>query len=174
VGHSLVPYLISSQGLYRLAPDLSAFRRLRLRAVIALDDDEVAFAVGATHRHQALIFRRIVAGERGVVVPELDDDVARARGAFLLFEMAGADQEPRAVFMKDRAVLGDILLVAVHVVNIDPRDPVCLGHPVLPYLFALCGDWPRRQPRACSMSAMMACAAAFGSAAAMIGRPTTR
>ena len=55
-----------------------------LRAVVALDDHEVALANAGcgTFDQMALIFRRVVAGERGLVVLEFEHHVARARRAF--------------------------------------------------------------------------------------------
>src|SRR5882724_230841 len=102
--------------------------RLWLRPVIAFDDCEIGLGVWRTDRDQPRIFRRIVAGQRGLVVLEFQHHVARARRAFLGFEFAAAHQKFRTVFLEDRAVLRDIFLVAVHVVNIDTRDPIALCH----------------------------------------------
>src|SRR5579863_1088124 len=135
-----------------------------LRPVIAFDDHEIGFGVGVAERDQADIFRGVVAGDRGLIVLEFDHHIARGRGAFLGHMPAGPHQKPGAVFGKYRAVLRDVLLVAVRVVHIDARDPVALCHLVsLPY-----------QPSAWAISAWMACAAAFGSSASITGRPTTR
>src|SRR5258707_7237514 len=105
---------------------------LRLRPVVTLDDHEVAFGIGAAQCDQAHIFRRIVAGQRGFIILEFQHHVARARGAFLGHMLAAAHQKPGAVFRKYRAVLGDVFLVAVHVVNIDTRDPVAFCHRLFP------------------------------------------
>src|SRR6266436_8574763 len=101
---------------------------LRLRPVVTLDDHEVAFGIGAAQRDQAHIFRRIVAGQRGFIILEFQHHVARARGAVSGHVLAAAHQEPGAVFRKYRAVLRDVFLVTVHVVNIDTRDPVAFCH----------------------------------------------
>src|SRR2546427_8085990 len=139
-------------------------RPLGLRAVVTLDDHEVGFGIGAAQRDQAHIFRRIVAGQRGFIILEFQHHVARARGAFSGHVLAAAHQEPGAVFRKYRAVLRDVFLVAVHVVNIDTRDPVA---------FAI-GYFPLFQASACTISAWMASATALASAASITGRPTTR
>src|SRR6202171_6361220 len=103
-------------------------RTLRLRPVPALDDHEVALRMRAADRDQAGIFRRIVAGERGFIILEFQHHIARARRAFPGLMLAAAHQKPGAVLFEYRAVLRDIFLVAVHVVNIDARDPVALCH----------------------------------------------
>src|SRR5882757_3551097 len=107
---------------------------LRLRPVVTFDDHKVAFGVGTADRDQASIFRRIVAGERGFIILEFQHHVAGPRGAFPTYKPAAAHQKLRAVFVEYRAVLRDVFLVAVHVVNIDPRDPVTLCHLHFPFL----------------------------------------
>src|SRR6267143_3249000 len=113
--------------------------RLRLRPVVTFDDHEVAFGVGTADRDQASVFRRIVAGERGFIILEFQHHVAGPRGAFLTYKPAAAHQKLGAVFVEYRAVLRDVILVAVHVVNIDPRDPVTLCHLHSPFLLVRAG-----------------------------------
>src|SRR5579871_1981214 len=100
----------------------------RLRAVIPLDDQEISFGMGLTQRDEADIFGRIIAGDRGVVVLELDHHVAGARGAFLGNVPAAAHQKPSPIFGEHRAVLRDVVLVAFGVVHVDARDPVAFCH----------------------------------------------
>src|SRR5579872_6592789 len=101
----------------------------RLRAVIALDDHKVGFGMGFAERDEADIFGRIITGDRGLIVLELDHHIAGARGALLGDMPAGTHQKLAAIFCKHRAVLRDILLVALGVAHIDARDPVSLcGH----------------------------------------------
>src|SRR4030095_14121519 len=114
-----------------------------LRPVVALDDHEVAFGIRAAQRDQPHIFRRIVAGQRGFIILEFQHDIARARGAFLRHMLAAAHQELGAVFCKYRAVLRDVFLVAVHVVDIDTRDPVAFCHSVVSLCFR---PGPARSP----------------------------
>src|SRR6478752_4508867 len=104
-----------------------------LRAVIAFDDDEIALRMRAADRNQAGVFRRIVAGERGLVVLEFEHHVARPRRALSDLVRAAAHQELGAEFGEDRAVLRDVFLVAIHVVNIDACDPVAFRHLRCPF-----------------------------------------
>src|SRR3984885_6649359 len=108
----------------------------------------------------------MVAGQRGFIILELQHHIARPRRTFHGFVLAAAHQIPGAVFRKDHSVLGDVFLVAIHVVNIDARDPVALCHLHSPVSSV--------QASACTISATMASAAALGSAASMTGLPTTR
>src|SRR5579863_7357486 len=55
----------------------------RLWAVIALDDHKIGLGMGIAEGDEADIFGRIVTGDRGLIVLELDHHVAGARGAFL-------------------------------------------------------------------------------------------
>src|SRR3954468_7513185 len=88
-----------------LLPSLEGEKRLRrLRAVIALDDDEVGCRVRLAHLNVGLVFRRVVAGDRGLVVGEFDHDVAGAAGAFDGGELAGANDEAATPFLEDRTI----------------------------------------------------------------------
>src|SRR3954449_6525568 len=138
---------------------------LRLRPVIAFDDEEVALRMRRTDCNKPRIFGRIVAGERGLVVLEFQHHVSRARRTLLGDMPAAADQKPRTELIEHRAVLGDVFLVTLRVVNIDARDPVAFGHPLSPVWF---------QAKARAISSCTASAAAFGSAASITGRPITR
>src|SRR3984885_13878638 len=115
---------------------------LRLRPVVAFDDHEVALGMRAADRDQAGVFRRIVAGQRGLIILEFQHHVARPRRGFPGLVLAAAHQEPGAEFCKYRAVLGDVFLVAVHVVDVDARDPVALCHPA----FSVCRCSAKRLP----------------------------
>src|SRR5579862_698196 len=103
-------------------------RRLRLRAVIALDDENVGGRMRQPPLDVLLIFRRAVAGERGGIVGKFDDHVARTRGAFGRLELSGTDDELSAEFLEDRGVGRGVGLVAFFVFHIDTADPVTLGH----------------------------------------------
>ena len=48
--------------------------------------------------------------------------------------LAGMYQKLGAEFRKHRAVLRDVLLVAVHVADIDARDPVAFCHRLFPFV----------------------------------------
>src|SRR6185437_12539985 len=127
-----------------------------LRAVKAFDDHEIGFGVRAADLDQAGIFRRIVTGERGLIVLEFKHHIARARRAFLGDEATAANQEFGAIFRKHRAILRDISLVAVHVVNVEPRHPVPFCHWPSPFFSPVPGrflpgshpppPWDRKPP----------------------------
>src|SRR5215813_12212972 len=75
-----------------------------------------------------LILRRIVAGERRVIVLELDDNVARAALSLDAGKFATAHDIASAEFVEDRRVRRRIGLVALVVVNVDAPDPVAFCH----------------------------------------------
>src|SRR6185295_11427621 len=100
----------------------------RLRAVVAFDHDDVAGRMRRAQLDRRLIFRGIVAGERRLVVPELEHDVARADLALGIFELAATHQELRAVFLERYGVRRDVVLVPIRIAYIDVRDPVTLRH----------------------------------------------
>src|SRR5579871_4689565 len=97
---------------------------LGLRAVIALDDDQIRHRVRLAHLDVGLVFRRVVAGERGRIVGKFDDDVARAAVAFDAGEGAAPNHITRAEFLEDRRIGERVRLVAFFVVNVDASDPV--------------------------------------------------
>src|SRR5436309_9009260 len=111
-----------------------------------------------------LVFRRVVAGHRGLVVGKLDHDIARATLPLDASEFAAAHDETAAEFLEDRGIGRHVRLVAIIVVNVDATDPVAFCH--LVFLLAQTSAW--------LISAWIASAAALGSAASTIGRPTTR
>src|ERR1700688_1444569 len=135
----------------------------RLRAVVAFDNDDIGGGMWQPYFEVLLIFRRAVAGERCGVVEKFDHHIARARRALRALELARAYDEAPAKFLEDRGIGGGIGLVALLVLHIDAADPVAFRHLAPPrYFFA------------CSISVIIAFAAAFGSAASTTGRPTTR
>src|SRR4029079_3741696 len=76
--------------------------RLRLRTVVAFDDDQVGQGMRLTNLQVRLIFRRIVAGQRRRIVGKLDDDMARVALALRALVFARADDELAAEFLEDR------------------------------------------------------------------------
>src|SRR6185437_12682315 len=119
--------------------------------------------MGRASLHQRLIFRRMITGDRCLIVLELDHDVARARLPLWRFMVSAAHEKLGSVLVKHRTVVGDVVaLVAVEIVHVDPGNPVTFGHSTSPCCQAF----------ACMISATMAFAAAFGSDASMTGRPT--
>src|SRR6185312_8593678 len=120
---------------------------LRLRAVVALDDDEIRHRMRLPYLDIRLVFRRIVAGERGGVVGKLDHHVARARRAFRVLELARAHDEAAAEFLEDGVVGERVGLVALVAVHVDAPDPVSLGHSIAPVSCAKPARCPRRLPR---------------------------
>src|SRR5258705_11001284 len=91
----------------RLRAGISA----RLRAVIALDDHDVAGRMRRTQSDRRLIFGRVVAGKRGRVVLELEHHVARAARALGIFRLTAAYEKFRAVFAERQRIGGYIGLV---------------------------------------------------------------
>src|ERR1017187_82215 len=85
--------------------------------------------MGTADRDQAGIFRRIVAGQRGLIIPEFQHHIARPRRAFPGLVLAAAHQKLRAVFLEYRPDLTHGFLLRVHVVNIGARDRLALCHP---------------------------------------------
>src|SRR5436190_8704248 len=109
--------------------------QLGLRAVVALDDDNIGGRVRLTYLDVCLVFGRVVAGECGRVVGKPDHHVARTWLAFGRLELAGANDETAGEFLEDRRVVVRIGLVALRVADIDASDPVAFGHtppPTLP------------------------------------------
>src|SRR4051812_9275727 len=96
-----------------------------------------------------LVFRRVVAGQRGLIVGEFDHYVARAALALQTFELAAAYHEAPAEFLEDGGVMRRIGLVAFVIVHVDARDPVSLRH-TLTLRFLL--HWSF-YPNACLISA---------------------
>jgi hypothetical protein len=70
--------------------------RSRLRAVIALDDDQIECGMRQAHLEVFLIFWRAITRERGGIVGKLDDDVARAAMPFHSVEFQASQRAPRA------------------------------------------------------------------------------
>src|SRR5690606_35876298 len=132
-----------------------------LRALVAADDDHVALGDRRADGERGLVFRRIPAVERGLIGGEFNDHVAGAAGALRVLEGAAAHDEAGAVFLEGRRVGRDVVLVALGVLHIHAHDPIALGHSFPLYFNAV------------RISATIACAAAFGSAAAITGRATT-
>ncbi len=118
-----------------------------------------------------LVFRRVVAGQRGGVVGEIrSPHCATGRRAFAAFELTGADHEPGAEFPEDRRIGQRIGFVALVVVHIDParsNSPSPSRNSFTAFSF-------RSYFLACAISATISSAAAFGSPASTIGRPTTK
>src|ERR1051326_3562812 len=95
---------------------------------------------------------------------------------------AAAHHEARAVFAERFLVGGHIGLVGLRVADIDVGDPVSLRH-VTSFMFAVCpfsaNQCPLRRDmrylvEVAAISATIASADAFGSAASVMGRPITR
>src|ERR1700738_2527325 len=108
---------------------------LRLLPVVTFDNHEVILGMRLADRDQPGVFRRIVAGQRRLIILEFQHHIARPRRAFLADIPPAAHQELGAVFLEYRAVLRDIFLVAVHVVNFDACDPVTLCHLRSPFCY---------------------------------------
>ena len=99
-----------------------------MRAVVTLDDHEIAFRMRLADSDQAGIFRRIVAGQRGLIILEFEHHVARARNTFpglVLaaayppvtgdFCVAGARSDSLDRSIEDRFHMPDDLSLTIHV-----------------------------------------------------------
>ena len=142
------------------AAALACYRSLEYQANIKVRQPQ---------RLGALIFVRVVAGERSGVVGEFAQHGAGPNAAFDHFHLAAAHQRGAAILFMRRRRRRHIGLVAFRIADIDLRNPIALGHGAFPSMLSC--QFCRA---AFAISATIACAAAFGSAAARIGRPTTR
>src|ERR1700730_7574405 len=114
-------------------------------------------------RYGVLVFGRAIAGECRLVVRKLDHHEAGAAGALHGLMAAGADHIAGTVLAERNLVCRHIILVAFRIRHLDLREPISFCHWMFPQL-----------PMAAAISATMAAAAALGSGAPRIGRPTTR
>jgi hypothetical protein len=106
-------------------------RRLRLRAVVALDDDEIDLRMRQPQRLGALIFVGAVAGERSGVIGEFAQHRAGTNAALHYFHVAAAHQRGAAIFFMGRRRRRHIGLVAFRIADVDLRNPIALGHGAL-------------------------------------------
>src|SRR5262245_25690482 len=117
-------------------------RPVRLHAVVALDDHEIANRMGKAQRLRALVFRGAVACERGGVVRKFAQHIARAAPAFHHLLRSAPHQRAAAVLVVGRRRCGHVGLVPFRIAHIDMRNPIALGHLDLPVMAA-----PRRRFR---------------------------
>src|SRR5437764_2647797 len=116
--------------------DAQAKCQLGLRAVVALDHDDIAGRMRRAQLDRGLIFGRVVASKRGRIVLELEHDIARADLALGILELAAAHQEFRTVFAQGLGIRCDVVLIAVRIADIDVDDPVAFRHRMPPcFLF---------------------------------------
>src|SRR5271170_1596902 len=99
-----------------------------LRAAVTFGDDEVHRRRSVAQFRRGAMFLGVVAGERGLVVAKLDDDIARRRLARGDDMLAGADQEAGPEFGERDGVRLDVLLVDLGIVHVHAGDPVALWH----------------------------------------------
>src|ERR1700693_5097066 len=109
---------------YPLAILLSPWR---LRAVVALDDDEIEFGLLVAQPFRRLVIRPAIAAERCLVAREFQHHGAATHGAFDDLAGAAAHQETAAELAERRHVGRHIGLVAFGVRHIAMRDPVTLA-----------------------------------------------
>ena len=109
----------------RPLPRLRGRIDLRLRAVVAFNNDEVGDRVRLAHFDVGLVFGRTIAGDRGLIIGKFDRHVARTAPAFDAFELAGAHDKAAAIFAKDGGIGSGVRLVAFLIVHIDAPDPRC-------------------------------------------------
>src|ERR1700687_5341774 len=103
-------------------------RLLWLRAVIAADDDEIDITAGLQVLHGILIFGRAVAGDRGVVTRELDDNVVLARLAEYAMIGPASYQEFAAEICKRERVALAGFVVRCLIIDTQPRNPIAFDH----------------------------------------------
>src|SRR5580700_11041772 len=80
------------------------------------------------HLDVLLVLRRMVAGQRRVVVAKFDHDVTRAALAFHTGEPAATHDIPPTEFLEDGGVGRRIGLIAVLVMNVDAPNPISFCH----------------------------------------------
>src|SRR5215469_6269104 len=132
------PATISRMSDIGSTPGESQPRPSRLRAVVAFDHDDVDARRAHAQRLCGGVFRRMIAGERGGVILELDHHIAAAALALDHFGLPGARQKARPELAERLGVGRHIGLVGLRVGYIAAHDPIALGHVRFPLLrFAL-------------------------------------
>src|SRR5438128_9514880 len=89
--------------------------RTGLRAIIALDDDEVRSRNGFAQSKSRLILGRAPALERSLVRWKLDYGIALAAGAFRILILPSPHEKPRAILLERSGIRCDVGLVLLHV-----------------------------------------------------------
>src|SRR5579862_9997894 len=100
---------------------------LELRAVVALDDDQIELRLAVTELFCRLIVRRAETGERRVVARKLQHHAASARPALGNFATSATHQEAAAETADRRRRRRHIGLVAFRIGYIHLHDPVALA-----------------------------------------------
>ena len=72
-------------------------------------------------RHRLLVFRRLIAGECGLIAWEFDDDGARTGLALGRLVTAAARQKATAILPERRGIFGNVGLVALRIVYVRRR-----------------------------------------------------
>src|SRR6516162_7824318 len=103
-----------------------------LRAVIALDDNQVGDGMRLPDLDVLLVFRRAITGECRVIVGKFDHDVARTALAFHAREPAAAHDVAPTETLEDCGIRGGVGFVAFLIVNVDATDPVTFCHVLSP------------------------------------------
>src|SRR6185369_2478276 len=83
---------------------------------------------------------RVPAIDRGLIARELDHRISSSTAALRVLELAGANQEARAVPGQGSCVRGGVGPVAFRVRDVDANDPVALRHVVLRSFVAIEGS----------------------------------
>src|SRR5215472_736789 len=103
-------------------------RGMRLHAVIALDDHEVANRMGKAQPPRTLIFRRTIASKRGGIDRKFAQYVARATHPLDYLLRAGAHQRASAILLVGSSGGCHVSLVSFRVVHVDMWNPITLRH----------------------------------------------
>src|SRR6476620_6623654 len=72
------------------------------------------------------VLRRVQAVDRSLVAGKLDEDIALARIAGADLEGSAAHDEASLVLCEGDPIGAQVLLVAIGIMHVDPRDPVTL------------------------------------------------
>src|SRR6185437_3377057 len=101
---------------------------LGLRAVVALDHDQVGLGRGLPHRDQPGVFRRAVAVERGLVGRKFQHHDPAAAFAFDDFGLAAARHIAAAELAQHIRQALRVFRIAVRFADVDLCDPVAFSH----------------------------------------------
>ena len=99
-----------------------------LRAIVALDNDEVGNQVPVSNLLVGLILRRVIARERRRIIGKLNHDMQRTGGAFRNRKLLCADQIASPEFIEDWMITCDVSFDRFLVFYIHSHNPVTLRH----------------------------------------------
>src|SRR5664279_1395889 len=101
---------------------------LRLRTVVALDDDEFGDRMRLPYLDIRLVLRRAIAGQRRLVIGKFDHDISRSTFAFDSVELAATHDIASTELLEDGRIGGCVRFVAFLIVDVDATDPIPSCH----------------------------------------------